>query len=96
MTKKNEPGFLSQQEVDEFFESMNRMQNHEQLKDRSIDGRWIKSDDIVGNSRHYQARLPQEMHQKFFKLLEQQNWPRSTGVQYAIYSLLKPHLEQDS
>ena len=79
MTESNAHGYPSQHDVDEFLSHLKEMQDKQGRQPYCA---------IDSDTRLYQARLPSEMHQKFYALLKEMHWSRSRGVQYAIYSLL--------
>ena len=79
MTESNALGFPSQHDVDEFLSHLKEMRDKQGRKPYCA---------IDADTRLYQARLPREMHHKFYALLKKMHWSRSRGVQYAIYSLL--------
>ena len=85
MTKNNALGFPSQHQVDEFLSDLKEMQDKQKTRDKQ--GRQLNCA-IDADTRLYQARLPSDMHQKFYALLKELDWSRSRGVQYAIYLLL--------
>ena len=85
MTESNALGFPSQHEVDEFLAHLKEMRDKQNIRDKQ--GRPLNLH-IDADTRLYQARLPSEMHQKFYALLKEMHWSKSRGIQYAIYLLL--------
>ena len=85
MTENNAHGFPSQHDVDEFLSHLKEMRDEQHALDRANRILKVNTD---ANTRLYQARLPSDMHRKFYALLKKMHWSRSRGVQYAIYSLL--------
>ena len=85
MTENNAHGFPSQHDVDEFLSHLKEMRDEQHALDRANRALKVNTD---ANTRLYQARLPSDMHRKFYALLKELHWSRSRGVQYAIYSLL--------
>ena len=85
MTESNALGFPSQHDVDKFLSHLKEMRDKQRIQDKQGRQSYCAID---ADTRLYQARLPSEMHQKFYALLKELDWSRSRGVQYAIYSLL--------
>ena len=79
MTENNAHGFPSQHDVDEFLSHLKEMRDKQRGQSHCA---------MEADTRLYQARLPNEMHHKFYALLKEMHWSKSRGVQYAIYQLL--------
>ena len=85
MTSLKGHGCKSVPDPEEFHAMMRRLYQEQRKppeeRDRSISR--------YDNSSLVQAKLPSALYTKFYQLLKEQNWSKSTGVQYAIYKLLE-------
>ena len=80
MTSDGANGFQSELDSEEFHQMMRDLyaKQHQSETFSRIDE----------NQYHVQAKLPSPLYTKFYQLLKDQGWSKSTGVQYAIYKLL--------
>ena len=84
MTSARGNGSQSVPEPEEFHSMMRRLYEEQRLppEDRNYGVSRYDNTSLV------QAKLPSALYTKFYKLLKDQGWSKSTGVQYAIYKLL--------